>query len=403
MDGNGNNQSDSRLERVHRAGERAQHALGKTWPYVVVGLIIGGSLLTIQEYLHFVAVPELVQKLIEHLGVGFLVSAIAVFFYEWGSHAKEMRAATERLLDWEHGLPRENLGKSIRKLFGEEDDKPLPVQAASLSLHCSNLVLHIASLLEQRESWANSEYVDFLSNFVSKYVVSNSEAFTSLSTLKGERRIVMPPTATQSTSDLLERYMRTLAASDSYKVIANMTAWRNNQLSDFQKVTANAIAKGVTVQRIFNFTHDYGVKLELEEVLKVLKQHMEEAEKSDRYQVRTLGPHELNASTSVLLDKRIREAHFAVITHLDQRGRALNVRLQFEGHDLSDILITQDELIVSNDATLFLEAWGAAIELNRTNWNGIITRVAQQLNQVLPAGSLLEAPPTPQTDLEKKQ
>lgn len=106
--------------RFHRGGKAGQ-ALVKTWPYVLVGMLVGGGLLTLHEHLP-PSVPELVRKLVEHLGVGFLVSAIAVFFYEWGSHAKEMRETNLRLLEWEQSLPEENLGRSIRKLFGEETE-----------------------------------------------------------------------------------------------------------------------------------------------------------------------------------------------------------------------------------------------------------------------------------------
>jgi hypothetical protein len=396
------NQDDSRLARMSREGTKAKQALVKTWPYVVVGIIIGSGLLTLGEYLPRIiypyVVPDLIKKLIEHLGVGFLVAAIAVFFYEWGSHAKEMRETNKRLLEWENALPSENLGKSIRKLFGERDDTPLPVQASSLAVHCGNLVMHIASLLGQRETWANSQYLDFLLNFVSKYVVSNSEAFSLLGTQKGERRIVMPPTAPQSASDLLERYVASLDAGDSYQVVANMTAWRNNQLSDFHKVANNAIGKGVIIHRVFNFTDDYGVKLNIDEVIDVSRQHLEDAERSaSRYQVRILGNDELSKSTSRMLTTRTHQLHFAVVTHDDQQ-----VRLKFEGQDLSEILLTRDESAINANKDLFDEAYGHAVELNRENWNGIITRLAQQLNQAVPAGALLETAPPKRKGEEKK-
>src|SRR5438034_8212722 len=95
-----------RTSRFRRAGNKAGQALVNAGLYVLAGLLVGGGLLTLHEYLP-PSIPELARKLIEHLGVGFLVSAIAVFFYEWGSHAKEMRETNLRLLEWEQSLPEE--------------------------------------------------------------------------------------------------------------------------------------------------------------------------------------------------------------------------------------------------------------------------------------------------------
>lgn len=376
-----------RRSRFGRAGNKAGQALGKTWPYVLAGLLVGGGLLTLHEYLP-PSVPELVRKLVEHLGVGFLVSAIAVFFYEWGSHAKEMRETNIRLLEWEQSLPEENLGKSIRKLFGEEAESPLSGQASELSVQCSNLILHFAYLLAHRETWANSEYLGFLSNFLGKFLVSNSEAFRSLPA-KGECRVVMPSSAIRSASDLLERYVSTMGNGDSYRVVANMAAWSGDELGHFHVLSSTAITKGATVKRVFNFTQDYGVKLQLRDVIKVLKQHVEEIEKSgEGYQAKVLGQAELTMSNSVVLRQKIRQAHFAIIQHADR-----SIRLRFEGYDLGNLLLTQNELTVATDENLFVEAWGAATDLNLKNLNAIIARLAQELDQPIPDGSLLSEPP----------
>lgn len=376
MASNGKIRTSSRFRRVGKAGQ----ALRKTWPYVLVGLLVGGGLLTLHEYLPH-SVPELSGKLVEHLGVGFLVSAIAVFFYEWGSHAKEMRETNLRLLEWEQSLPEENLGRSIRKLFGEDAESPLSLQASELSVQCSNLILHFAYLLAHRETWANHEYLGFLSNFLSKFLVSNSEAFCSLPA-KGECRVVMPSSAIRSASDLLERYVNTMGQGDSYRVVANMAAWSSDELGQFHARASTAITKGVTIKRVFNFTQDYGVKFQLGDVIKVLKQHVEEIEQSgESYQAKVLGQAELRMSNSVVLRERIRQAHFAIIKHAD-RG----VRLRFEGSDLGNLLLTQNELTVATDENLFVEAWGAATDLNQKNLNAIVRRLAEELGQPIPDG-----------------
>lgn len=129
----------SRKNFVRKEGQRALHAIFETWPYVLLGLLIGFALLALQEYLHRLQFPELVSKLVEHLGVGFLVSSIAVFFYEWGSHAKKTQQLNEQLLEWEQAQPEESLRKSIRRLFGRDDDSESSAQVKELSVYCTDL------------------------------------------------------------------------------------------------------------------------------------------------------------------------------------------------------------------------------------------------------------------------
>src|SRR4051812_8519682 len=84
--------------RLVRALDRLVQAIRNVIWYVVSGLVIGATLVITALYLpphlkQFFAsgshVPALIEKLLEHLGMGFIVAAIAVLFYEWGAHIKD--------------------------------------------------------------------------------------------------------------------------------------------------------------------------------------------------------------------------------------------------------------------------------------------------------------------------
>src|ERR1044072_9184193 len=66
--------------------------------YTLMGVIVGILLLWWQHYLEEIHYPFVYCiKFLEHLGVGFIVSAIAVFFYEWGAHIKDTVELSSKL------------------------------------------------------------------------------------------------------------------------------------------------------------------------------------------------------------------------------------------------------------------------------------------------------------------
>jgi hypothetical protein len=84
--------------RLVRGLERLLEAIRNVIWYVASGLVVGFSLVMASLYIPphlapwFVPashVPVLVEKSLEHLGMGFIVAAIAVLFYEWGAHIKD--------------------------------------------------------------------------------------------------------------------------------------------------------------------------------------------------------------------------------------------------------------------------------------------------------------------------
>lgn len=382
----GNHEGSDRGAAVEREAGALQAFL-KTWPYVLLGLMVGIGLLILQENLHHLIdhPPEIASKIIEHLGVGFLVSAIAVFFYEWGSHAKEMERINKRLLAWESGQPKENLRRSIRRLFGGSEEEAT-AQVKELSVYCWDLIINISDLLENKQIWGNDKHVDFLLAFIKDYVVKNSETLKNLSNT-GNRKFTMPQTAATWTSKLLAYYMQTLGAGDSYIAISNIPVWQNNQLTEFQRATSEAVKRGVQVQRIFNFTRDYSEPLRVKETLDIMRLHLRDIENSGGfYQVGILGKHELENSTSNLLETRIREAHFEVFRH-DKEA----IRLDVRGYDLSDILISKESFSKDSEDLLFAEAWNAATILNKASWAEIATHIAEELGETLPPEYLAEA------------
>ncbi|HEX8844311.1 MAG TPA: hypothetical protein VF791_06690 [Pyrinomonadaceae bacterium] len=376
-------------EGVRAAGRRALHAFLETWPYVLLGLLTGGGLLILQDYLRERHAPELLVKLVEHLGVGFLVSSIAVFFYEWGSHAKKMQQLNERLLQWERAKPEENLTRSIRRLFNPDDEREASGEVKELSVYCKELVMHISKLLQNRNSWCNDQHVDFLLYFLKSYLVKNAKTFTSLNdeNVRAKLPFVVPQNAAELTSSLLTYYMQTLNTGDSYISISNLPVWQNDQLTEFHKATTEAMKRGVKVRRIFNFARNYRVVIGISEAIYILELHLKYVETSEgNYQVKVLGQHELKKSTSKNLESRIGDAHFGIFRH-DKEA----LRLEVRGPELSEMFITKEEIYTEGrDDRLFDEAWAAGIELKAENFRQIITNLAEELGQTLPQDFLSE-------------
>src|SRR5438270_12458855 len=101
----------AKITAWHKLGAQASKArvtflpaIRTVWPYMLFGFLAALVQLTVSmlfsewgpKYFKPEAVA-FVEKLMEHLAAGFVVSTLAVFLYEWGSEAKELIEIAARL------------------------------------------------------------------------------------------------------------------------------------------------------------------------------------------------------------------------------------------------------------------------------------------------------------------
>lgn len=408
------------FNRIKQTATQAGKQLGPTfiaaWFYTTVGLIIGFGLLAIEkllilwsgppqtdhkfwhESLHFLAFIS------EHLGVGFIVAAIAVFFYEWGAHIKQtMHLAarlnrsirrideaktlidrsdevagaleqTKKLMDSLHLTERlyEAIDKAARlnlkRCLDQLINGPLRTRteySEKAVESCERLVLAIKKLREER-AWGNDKYVEFITRHVVGVVGHNAEALSNLNRNGNKQDFIVPPTAAAMAADILSRQMEAMEEGDRYDVISDLTSWQDSQLMELRTTTRMAIKNDkVKVRRIFNllpYTRGPFKRKLPAKHNEILEDHLHAAEtwKGDKghgsYEIKILwrdgydclhrNPHWRNTE--------IERLHFGLFTHMDE-----SVKFSVTRSDLSDMEMRRQPR-GNEDEKLFEDLWEAA-------------------------------------------
>jgi hypothetical protein len=336
----------------------------------------------------------------EHLGIGLIVAAIAVFFYEWGAHIKEtvdlssrltgavehtkrmMEAIrmNERLGELNARRAEDRLAYSLDTLIGganrSGDEKPEYLDSAISN--CKNLVLALASL-QKRNDWASEQYVTFISNHIHKVVGHNADAFSKLHEKKGEQTFNVPPTAAQMADEILAAQMQSVNSGGRYDVISDLPSWQGGQLALLNSATKYAIEeKSVQVRRVFNLIRGtpQGTK-------QLLLKHLDY---SDRWKSKTgQGGYEVRILSAKGYEKlksrgysikKIEDAHLGIFSDGSDK-----VRFKVTEPDLSDMLLSKDPDRVKPEMEMFEAVWRVAAQFpagHRTN-----DHARDQLDQIL--------------------
>jgi hypothetical protein len=378
---------------------QAQHefapAFKTSWPYVLLGFTLGAGFIFLSE-----EIPDkypLVQRMVEHLGMGFIVSAIAVFFYEWGAHIKKALELSQELVD----TIREDIKPMVLELAGTSLPKLLKILLQERSSvghrHTREMVPDIERLvtatarLQKNGIWMKEQYLDVLARSI-RTLCDNAENLASLG--KGMKAEFIAPTSENSTDGILAAQMKSLKEKDTYDAITHLYVWKSGRLGELRKATLEAIgARNVKVRRIFNFL--IPVQLTPEEVREILLSHIEECERvgpGESLQVRILTSRELSQSTSQDLKVYIQEMHFGIFSH---GSESLRIKLS-KSWDLSNIELSMKREDLEASKRLFAEAWRIAKPLTKNR----IADCVQLLAKEGPAAGLSQAasvasPPPP--------
>ena len=352
--------------------EHIEHAVEHHWPEAY--LVASGILTGLISFVAFIS---------EHLGVGFVVSAIAVFFYEWGAHIKstmelgsrlesgvgkvhdmmEVLELNKRLKDISSARGKASLEAGLRTLLsGKMDDSDKPRHLRESVENIEGLV-HTIALLNDDDAWANAQFIGFISNHI-KVARENAEALRYL-TEHGERRLTQLTTTTAA--EIVTAMMQATGDGDEFMVVSDLPSWQHNQLKMLHDATQVAVnERNVRVRRVFKLLSDpYGdPPREAEEML---LNHLRDSKTwrgaSDwgRYEVGVLTGDSLKNEEFVNkfgATRPIIQAHFGIFMH-EQESTVVRV----ESPTFSDMVLSGDERTNSREFDIFAAIWDVAVPL----------------------------------------
>ncbi|MDB4949271.1 MAG: hypothetical protein JWM27_1920 [Gemmatimonadetes bacterium] len=326
-------------------------AVKHQWPYATFGLLCGGLFiwLSIRD-----AAPggpaTLTGKMLEHLGMGFIVSSVAVVFYEWGGHIKIA-------VDINRAVADHALNMALEELI-HTGDKQLD---GTLARDIESFVTSLTDM-EKEGDWGKVGYTQYLAELLHN-TVFNAESLCRLSTgLRGTihtpRYQVKVLSPTELTDKMLAHQMSGLDNGGRYSVVSNLGSWHGNQLRELLEASEAAVRRGVTIRRLFvvAWTPPHGNPPSSSEARKVLEKHLKAAERSQgNYVIKLLDWQEKD---------RFKETHpdayeFLKANHIgifESRNKPHCIRVQVASADLADLWISGLQA-GSQEFDTFDEAW----------------------------------------------
>jgi hypothetical protein len=250
-------------------------AIQETWFYAACG--IGGGLLLalLSLALEHAEHPDL-GLLAEHLGMGLIVAGFAVVMYEWGGHFKPGLKLSAELDAIRAAVGFDALDRALHALLKGENGE----HDRELHDELTHLVTQVHSLYSAGD-WACYGYAQYLCEML-KDTGRNAESLSEVSTKLRANPASNASYAVQvhspsTLSDImLAEQMKRLPEGGSYRVVSNLGAWAGERLSRLHAASELAVARGVTIHRIFVLTHTgtHGSNRGTEPLKEVLNAHL---------------------------------------------------------------------------------------------------------------------------------
>jgi hypothetical protein len=317
--------------KLSQARREFTPAFKSSWPYTLLGLIVGIALVFLAKFLspsgsegQAQGEETVVHLVVEHLGMGFLVSAIAVFFYEWGAHIRKALELAEQLSSTiKHDLaPIAMAAGEAALLRGLES--LLKDNSAVGGKHVTEVISDVEKLvkalcgIQQGRIWIKEEYIAYIADLL-RAVRENAECLQKLGD-GDEHRLIVPVGGEDLVDAILSAQIRSLDADDSYDVLSNLASWRGGGLRDLRKATKEAVDRKVSVRRVFNTL--FYVEMRQDEVRKILLEQLKDMNDwGQEFQVKVLRREDLDKGASALMVEDVKISHFGIFRHGDNRLR----------------------------------------------------------------------------------
>lgn len=265
--------------REHRAGIWGLlAALNRSFGRVLLGFLLGFVCIIAVSVITHRPLFETTLEGIDHLGMAFLVAAIAVFGYEWQSHYKEffqklgeVKTTVLGLKDIVLGLrdivlkeARLGIEAALNSLF-PDDTHELNAQIRS---SLQSIVTAVADT-EKAADWNRDVYLALVAGMLTS-LSDNSRISEELKKTTGLCTLTMP-TSAELADFMLAAQMTSMDGTDEYHVISDFSSWAHG-LTHFMTATEKAVGRGVKVRRIF-YPFPYDASVEPTPAAKIIAEH----------------------------------------------------------------------------------------------------------------------------------
>jgi hypothetical protein len=322
--------------------------------------------------------------ILEHIGVGFFVSATAIVFYEWGGHIKDAVVISTELRKIRDAAGHQAVEDVLKVLFGGDHD-PLGGQIAKSIAH---LVEYLTDL-EKHGDWAKDVYRRYLSGVLDNTTTSAS-ALSDVSTgneSSNDRGITLF-TPAQRTDSILVGLLQSMPPESSYTVVSDVDSWADSRLERFLSLHGRALENRILIRRIFVLAPNRAPANDTARAaaLKVIQEHFmisqvkntdptdvtrEHARQSFGYHVRVLDLSLLEKKCSNQSRAHyLFRSHFGVFQHR-QAEHALRVRI--ENDNLSKVYFMRIDP-ESDDIESFNWVWDRLGEQTLTEMKASVKR-----------------------------
>lgn len=230
-------------------------ALQQTWSYMLFGVVVGGILAYASSRLTgSTGVKHFFEELFEHLSNGLFVSAIAVLFYEWGSHAKHALHLSNQLGELLRSKSELAIAEGMRGLF--------PDWQGLCDTH--GKFIESLKVLNDHKNRGRDADMQFLALFVEHGEMYAEQLLTVRKHLgaphdEDERPFHLDFTKLDYADNILTHWMGLLGHGDTYVTLSNPRTWSALKRGKFRDSGGPAVRRGVHIRRIFVMDHENDV------------------------------------------------------------------------------------------------------------------------------------------------
>ena len=398
-------EGSGKFDKFKRAGKEIFPALGASWPYMAWGLLLALLFLEVYKFLPAGQKESLWAKLIDHIGMGFIVSTLAVFGYEWKAHLKTVidlasnlssqvdtaKSQVDTAKEISDGLTLAGrllraveLQEELQKMVGHERLR-FCLDSALLSGEGREHIVQLATQLDgfvglsselRKNPVVESHYINFVSEIFHDLVIKPAQALVALTdgaeiNTDKEHHMLVTLDSAKVGDRLLEAHMNALGEGGNkgrYWVVSDLSSWRGENLERFRSATKAAIEnRGVEVVRIFDLVR-HKSDFNPAEMERALRLHLEDSENwkgpdgKKCYTVKLLGGKEylkVSRGNPKLTSDKIRRSHFGLFDY----GGGLIIRVAVREADLSDLALSRSSALIREDLNIFGSLEKAAYEL----------------------------------------
>lgn len=335
--------------------------------YMLAGLVLGTLLVWASTFIH----DKFIERMVEHVGMGFIVAAIAIVFYEWRAHMKEIR---ELMVDL-RGLTDPMASDAIQRA--------LKIYLPSIEIRESMVkIIDELKRLQASGDWAQQGHQRFILSMIQN-VERNAADLAGISSKlaagsNASAKLNLLPPVTH-VGKLLAAQVQLLPLGGQYNVVAIPNDWHRRQLDALFAECRQAAEKGVEIRRLFVVTNSGENRFEFNaaELRKILDPHVTAASESgSRYVVKVMDAsarQQLREEDSEIDDaaEKIFTSHFAIIEH---PNAAYCLLIKANDRTLSDVQVESIARAEDNHLLWFRLVWGKLPELDKAKLDEICRR-----------------------------